>query len=144
MGVGTLLLTEPFPPGERGQPTTIGLQGVLCAAFQTVAFDLCCGSKHNPITPAVVLTRMTDCHRNSGRRDLTLDTAAEEESVGQTKEDLLAETRELWGRRYGRPITDEEAQEIIDNMTAFAKLIIEWYLDEQTRNDSWEDSSDAP
>ena len=39
--------------------------------------------------------------------------------------DLLDETRELWGQRYGRPITDEEAQEIIDSMVAFAKLLVE-------------------
>lgn len=63
--------------------------------------------------------------------------------MGQTKADLIAETRELWGRRYGRPITEEEAQEIIDNTVAFAKLIIEWYLDEQRTNDSSEDSHDG-
>ena len=63
--------------------------------------------------------------------------------MGQTRSDLLAETRELWGKRYGRKITDEEAQEIIDNMVAFARLIIEWYLDEQRTNDSSEDSHDG-
>ena len=63
--------------------------------------------------------------------------------MGQTKADLLAETREFWGKRYGRPITDDEAQEIIDNMVAFAKLITEWYLEEQRRGDGSEDPSDA-
>ena len=62
--------------------------------------------------------------------------------MGQTKADLLTETRELWGRRYGRPITDEEAQEIIDNMVSFAKLIIEWYLVERRREASAEDPHD--
>ena len=64
--------------------------------------------------------------------------------MGQTRESLLAETRELWGWRYGRPITDEEAQEIIDNVVAFAELIIDWYLDEQRRSDRSEDPCDAP
>lgn len=63
--------------------------------------------------------------------------------MGQTKADLLAETRELWGRRYGRPITDEEAQEIIDNMVSFAKLIVEWYVEAQRTDDSCEDPHDG-
>ena len=46
----------------------------------------------------------------------------------RTKEDLLAETRELWGRRYGRPITNDEALEIIYNVTGFARILIDWYL----------------
>jgi len=37
-----------------------------------------------------------------------------------------------------------EAQEIIDNMVAFAELIIDWYLDERRRSDGSEDPSDAP
>ena len=67
----------------------------------------------------------------------------QEESVGQTREGLLAETRGLWGRRYGRPITDEEAQEIIDNMVAFAEIIIDWYMEDQSRGKSSEEPSDA-
>ncbi len=63
--------------------------------------------------------------------------------MGQTKADLFAKTRELWGRRYGRPITDEEAQEIINNIVSFAKLIIEWYLNEKRRDDSCEDTHDG-
>ncbi|MCK4512865.1 hypothetical protein KAW64_14065 [bacterium] len=63
--------------------------------------------------------------------------------MGQTKADVLAETRELWGQRYGRTITDEEAQEIIDNMVAFARLIVEWYLNEKRRDDNCEDPHDG-
>jgi len=62
--------------------------------------------------------------------------------MGQTQEELIAETKELWGRRYGRPITDEEAQEIVDNMVAFAELIIEWYLEEQRRGNRPENADD--
>lgn len=61
--------------------------------------------------------------------------------MGRMSADLLDETRELWSRRYGRPITDEEAQGIIDNMVSFDRLIIEWYLDEQRTNNSSEDSN---
>jgi len=43
----------------------------------------------------------------------------------------VARAGELWGNRAGRPITDDEAQEIIENMAAFAELIIDWYLYEK-------------
>lgn len=66
-----------------------------------------------------------------------------EDCVETTRADLLAQTRELWSKRYGRPITEEEAQETIDNMVAFAKIVIEWYLEDQRRDGNSEDLSDA-
>jgi hypothetical protein len=48
--------------------------------------------------------------------------------MGKAESALPARARELWGNRAGRPITDDEAQEIIENMAAFAELIIDWYL----------------
>ena len=48
--------------------------------------------------------------------------------MAQARVDLIARTREHWEPRAGRAISDEEAQEIIDNMVAFARLIIDWYL----------------
>ena len=49
----------------------------------------------------------------------------------RTDSNLLRRTRELWSERYGRPITEEEAQEIIDNMTEFARILIDWYVAER-------------
>jgi len=37
-----------------------------------------------------------------------------------------AQTRQFWGRSYGRHITDREEREIIDNIVAFAEIITEW------------------
>ncbi len=54
--------------------------------------------------------------------------------------DLKARSRELWGERYGRAITGEEAQETTDNMVAFAELIIEWYMNEKKRDGDFRDS----
>ena len=64
-------------------------------------------------------------------------------NVVKTRTELLAETRQLWRERHGRPVTDEEAQEIIDNMGAYAKVIIDWYLEEQRRDDGSVNPSDA-
>ena len=48
--------------------------------------------------------------------------------------DLLARTREVWEKRAGRAISDEEAQEIIDNMVGFARILIDWHAsDERAR-----------
>ena len=40
----------------------------------------------------------------------------------------LASARELWGKRYGRPVTEEGTQGIIDNAVGFAEALIDWFL----------------
>jgi len=62
--------------------------------------------------------------------------------VERRRAKLLAETRGLWSRRYGRPITDEEAQGVIYNMVAFAEIVIDWYPEDQNRDKKSEDPSD--
>jgi hypothetical protein len=52
-------------------------------------------------------------------------------------------TRRTDSARYGRPITDEEAQQLIDSMVAFAEIVIEWCLEDQKKDKSPEDPSDA-
>jgi hypothetical protein len=46
--------------------------------------------------------------------------------MGKAEDGFLARARELWGNHAGRPITDDEAPETIENMAAFAELIIDW------------------
>ncbi len=42
------------------------------------------------------------------------------------KEKFLKETREFWENRTGQPLTDEDAREIIANVTGFFKVIAKW------------------
>lgn len=71
-----------------------------------------------------------DCHR-------------EERDAARASREHLVETRRLWGQRYGRPITDDEAREIIDNMVAFAEIVVDWYMEERRKDKSPEDPGDA-
>jgi hypothetical protein len=42
--------------------------------------------------------------------------------AGYSKE-LIAETRDLWQRKTGCPVSDDDALEIIQNMTRLVKLL---------------------
>ena len=44
----------------------------------------------------------------------------------ESERDLLTWTQELWSGYYGRPITDEEAKEIIRNVVRFAEVLLDW------------------
>lgn len=69
-------------------------------------------------------------------------------ALAKASADLIAQTCEVWGRRYGRPISEQEAQEIIDNMVGFAKVLIDWYVTDGESADRFleatKTSSDAP
>jgi len=46
---------------------------------------------------------------------------------GETSADeRSARTLELWGRRSSRPLTEEDAREITENMTGFFRVLLEW------------------
>ncbi|MHB8509001.1 MAG: hypothetical protein ACYDGR_10205 [Candidatus Dormibacteria bacterium] len=49
---------------------------------------------------------------------------------GQTpssqRPELLRLTRDLWEPRYGRRLSDEEAREILTNMTGFCRVLLAW------------------
>ena len=47
-----------------------------------------------------------------------------------TDKELLELTRRTWEPRYGRPLSDQELEEIIQNMSAFLRLLSEWNQDE--------------
>lgn len=42
------------------------------------------------------------------------------------KQDYINYTREVWQPYYQEELTDNDAVEIIDNMTAFMNLLIRW------------------
>lgn len=45
--------------------------------------------------------------------------------------ELIKKTRDTFEPKYGRPLTDTEVDEIIDNMVAWANLLIEMYQKEE-------------
>ncbi len=58
------------------------------------------------------------------------------ESIGQTPAPLLAawvsdslleDTRRVWSRQYGRPVSAEEAVEILMNVKRLAEVIVQAY-----------------
>ena len=38
----------------------------------------------------------------------------------------IARTLEIWNRRSSRPLTEEDAREIAENMTGFFRVLLEW------------------
>ncbi len=42
------------------------------------------------------------------------------------KEQIIKETCEFWESRTGQSLTDEDAREIIENITGFFKIIAKW------------------
>jgi len=49
-----------------------------------------------------------------------------------SKREFIEETKRFWQARTGKPISDEDAREMIENVTRFFKILIEW--DEKDRN----------
>ncbi len=41
-------------------------------------------------------------------------------------DERLARTLELWSRRSTRPLTEEDAREIAENMSGFFRVLLEW------------------
>jgi len=64
-----------------------------------------------PIKPPTV-------HRSGGRPELVCAKTLADER--------LARTLELWSRRSTRPLTEEDAREIAENMSGFFRVLLEW------------------
>jgi hypothetical protein len=46
---------------------------------------------------------------------------------GETPADeRIARTLEIWSRHSSRPLTEEDAREIAENMTGFFRVLLEW------------------
>lgn len=41
-------------------------------------------------------------------------------------DERIARTLEIWSRRSSRPLTEEDAREIAENMTRFFRVLLEW------------------
>ncbi len=46
--------------------------------------------------------------------------------------DLLAETRRVWSKVYGRPVTQEEAVHILTNVRRLVEVLMETELEEES------------
>ena len=46
--------------------------------------------------------------------------------AGGMDADFKARTRQLWERRAGRPLTDEEVRQIAENIAGFFTLLMKW------------------
>jgi hypothetical protein len=42
------------------------------------------------------------------------------------KDDLIDQTRQVWGPRLGRDLSREDARQIVENFTGFFSLLAEW------------------
>ena len=42
------------------------------------------------------------------------------------KRELLEQTKQFWQARTQKPFPDEDAREMIENITCFFKVLIEW------------------
>ena len=45
---------------------------------------------------------------------------------GKKADERLARTLEFWSRRSTRPLTEEDAREIAENMSGFFRVLLEW------------------
>ncbi|HVC78264.1 MAG TPA: hypothetical protein VND96_17275 [Candidatus Micrarchaeaceae archaeon] len=64
-----------------------------------------------PIKPGTV-------HRSGGRPELV--------SAKTLADERLARTLDLWSRRSTRPLTEEDARVIAENMSGFFRVLLEW------------------
>jgi len=42
------------------------------------------------------------------------------------KDDLIRRTREVWQRRLGRDLSREDSRQIVENVTGFFSVLVEW------------------
>jgi hypothetical protein len=46
-------------------------------------------------------------------------------------QELIKKTKVTFEPQYGRPLTDTEVEEILDNLSGFANVLIDYYLQEK-------------
>lgn len=68
-----------------------------------------------------VLPAKSAAHGSTDATDATDATGA----VGE-QDDFIEETRAFWQSRTDRVLTREDAREIIENMTGFFRVLLEW------------------
>ena len=50
-------------------------------------------------------------------------------------EAFIEHTQQLWGRRLGRPVPEDEARQMIRNVAAFFDLLIRWDRESRARQE---------
>ena len=68
----------------------------------------------------MAITEILDKHTESEDMPTSLPYSAK-----WISEDLLAETREIWSKAYGRVLSNEEAIEILMNVKRMAEVLIQ-------------------
>jgi hypothetical protein len=48
------------------------------------------------------------------------------------KPDIIAHTKEVFGKLYGSPVSDDDAKEIIKNVSDFLQLLGKWERETKT------------
>ena len=73
---------------------------------------------------------------NRNKND-TEGTTSIDDTAPTDKQQFLKETREFWEKRTGQPVTDEDAREIIANITGFFKVIAKWDSRAKEKKKGW-------
>lgn len=79
---------------------------------------------------------MWDMQKYQDRKGTEGSTASDAASSTE-KQQFIQETREFWEKRTGQPLTDEDAREIIANVTGFFKVIAKWDSRAKEKKKGW-------
>ena len=74
--------------------------------------------------------------KHQDRKGTDVATSGEVDSSTE-KQQFIRETREFWEKRTGQSITDEDAREIIANVTGFFKVIAKWDSRAKEKKQGW-------
>ena len=59
----------------------------------------------------------------------------------KSEDNLIDRTLEVWQPRNGQRLSDEDARAILENVTGFFTLLLEWETNEQQKKDGGQDDS---
>ncbi len=59
----------------------------------------------------------------------------------KTEDNLIDRTLEVWQPRNGQRLSDEDARAILENVTGFFTLLLEWETNEQQKKGGGQDDS---
>ena len=54
----------------------------------------------------------------------------------ESKRQFLERTKQFWQARTGKPLSDEDAREMIENITGFFKILMRWDQEAKDRTKS--------
>ena len=59
----------------------------------------------------------------------------------KSEDNLIDRTLEVWQPRNGQRLSDEDARAILENVTGFFTLLLEWETNEQQKKSGGQDDS---